>query len=358
VKKHPRKVALDEKKNLCMRQCNVAQHFDKRMVNVKSTFGEYYGFIYHINTDGTEVSYELLLVGLGISCIAKENSVLVDARASYGGTYGLEVFKKKEHTPENLGENAAKWAIEKLKAKPAPAGRFPAVINQRLCGVLAHESFGHMSEGDSVVIGMSPLTGKIGQQLGSTNVTIVDEGLPKNGGYKIFFDDEGVPCKRVERMKNGVLRSYLHSRMTAHMLRAEPTGNARSQDHTYEPIVRMRNTFFEAGDWKLEEALEGLKSGIYAIDSAGGQASLDGTFLFKAVRGYWIENGEIKYPLRDVALTENILELLKNVDAVCNDLEIRSTPFGGCGKIDQRAFVGLGGPHIRIKDVLFGEMSK
>ncbi len=209
-----------------------------------------------------------------------------------------------------------------------------------------------------MVIGMSPLSGKIGQQLGSNSVTIVDEGLPQNGGYKIFFDDEGVRCKRVEIMEKGVLRSYLHSRMTANVLRAEATGNARSQDHTHEPIVRMRNTYFEAGDWKLEEALEGLKNGIYAIDSAGGQASADGTFLFKAVRGYWVENGEIKYPLRDVALTGNILELLKNVDAVCDDLEIRSTPFGGCGKMDQRAFVGLGGPHIRIREVLFGGVSK
>jgi TldD protein len=55
-----------------------------------------------------------------------------------------------------------------------------------------------------------------------------------------------------------------------------------------------------------------------------------------------------------VALTGNILELLKNVDAVCNDLKIFSQPFGGCGKIDQRAMVGLGGPHIRVKGVLFG----
>jgi TldD protein len=79
-----------------------------------------------------------------------------------------------------------------------------------------------------------------------------------------------------------------------------------------------------------------------------------GTFLFKAVRGYWVENGELKYPLRDVALTGNILELLKNIDAVGNDLKISTTPFGGCGKMDQRAFVGTGGPHVRIKGVLFG----
>ena len=116
----------------------------------------------------------------------------------------------------------------------------------------------------------------------------------------------------------------------------------------------MRNTYFDRGSWKPEEALSELKNGIYAISTAGGQVDDTGTFLFKAVRGYLVENGEQKHPLRDVALTGNILELLKNVDAVCNDLEMFATPFGGCGKIDQRAYVGLGGPHLKVKNVLLG----
>jgi TldD protein len=194
----------------------------------------------------------------------------------------------------------------------------------------------------------------MGEKLGTDVVTIVDEGLPQSGGYSLPFDDEGVPCRHVEILKNGVLTSYLHSRVTARVLKTEPTGNARSQDYSFEPIVRMRNTYFASGNHKPEEALSELKQGIYAIDTAGGQVQETGTFLFKAIRGYWVEKGEKKYPLRDVALTGNILELLKNVETVCNDLEISSTPFGGCGKIEQRAFVGTGGPHMRIKDVQFG----
>jgi TldD protein len=185
-------------------------------------------------------------------------------------------------------------------------------------------------------------------------VSILDEGLPEKGGYKMYFDDEGIPCTRVEILKKGILNRYLQSRLTARALKMEPTGNARSQDYSFEPIVRMRNTYFDVGDWKPEETLNEFKQGIYAIDTAGGQVSDTGTFLFKAVRGYWVENGELKYPLRDVALTGNILELLKNIDAVCNDLLISTTPFGGCGKMGQRAFVGTGGPHIMVKNVLFG----
>lgn len=354
VSKHPKDVSLDEKKDLCLRQCETAMELSKRIVNATSVFGEYHGTIYYANSEGTKVSYEPLLIGLRFSCVAKKGKTMVDARDSHGGSLGLTTFEEKAHTPEKIAENATKWALEKLKAKSAPAGKFNAFIDPKLAGVLAHESFGHLSEADFVVIGGSPLTGKIGQKLGTEIITIIDEGLPEKGGYNIYFDDEGVPCKRVEILKKGTLNYYLHSRMTAKALKMNPTGNARSQDYSFEPIVRMRNTYFDAGDWKPEEALSELKQGIYAIDTTGGQVEETGTFLFKAVRGYWVENGELKYPLRDVALTGNILELLKNVDAVCNDLEISSTPFGGCGKMEQRAFVGTGGPHIMVKEVLFG----
>ncbi|MEM3824498.1 MAG: TldD/PmbA family protein [Candidatus Bathyarchaeia archaeon] len=354
VSQHPKDVSLTDKKDLCLRQCKTAMEISKNIANATSSFGEYYGTIYYANTEGAKVSYEPLLVGLRVSCVAKRGANIVDARDTHGGSFGLDEFEKDKQTPEKMAENAANWAIEKLKAKHAPAGKFDALIDPKLAGVLAHESFGHLSEADFVVIGGSPLTGRISQTLGTECVSIIDEGLPDKGGYKIFFDDEGVPCSRVEILKKGVLKNYLQSRVTAKALKMETTGNARSQDYSFEPIVRMRNTYFDVGDWKPEEALKELKQGIYAIDTAGGQVESTGTFLFKAVRGYWVEKGELKHPLRDVALTGNILELLKNVDAVCNDLLISASPFGGCGKMNQRAFVGTGGPHLKVKDVLFG----
>jgi TldD protein len=354
VNRHPSTVSLEKKKDLCLRQCQTAVAASRQIASVTSMFGEYHGMLCYANSEGARVSYEPLLIGLRSSCVAKKSGVIVDAWDDHGGSVGLDTFEDEAHSPEKIADNAARWALEKLKAKPAPAGKFNALIDQRLAGVLAHESFGHLSEADGVAIGASPLAGKIGQKLGTDLVTIVDEGLPEKGGYNVYFDDEGVPCERVEILKSGILQRYLQSRVTAKALKMAPTGNARSQDYSFEPIVRMRNTYFGAGNWKPDEALNDLKNGIYAISTAGGQVDETGTFLFKAVRGYLIENGERKYPLRDVALTGNILELLKNVDAVCNDVEISSTPFGGCGKMEQRAIVGLGGPHLRVKSVLFG----
>jgi TldD protein len=105
----------------------------------------------------------------------------------------------------------------------------------------------------------------------------------------------------------------------------------------------------------LDEGFELLGDGVYACNTAGGQVELDGTFLFKAVRGYWVENGEPKYAFRDVAIRGHIFNLLQNVIGRCNDLKLQSSYFGGCGKGGQSPLpVGIGGPHIVLKQATFG----
>ena len=82
---------------------------------------------------------------------------------------------------------------------------------------------------------------------------------------------------------------------------------------------------------------------------------MDGNFLFKAVRGYWIENGEKQYPLKEVALTGNILDFLQNVEGRTKDFELNSGYFGGCGKGGQYPLpCGIGGPKLLIREVTFG----
>lgn len=101
--------------------------------------------------------------------------------------------------------------------------------------------------------------------------------------------------------------------------------------------------------------MEQLGTGIYAIRTLGGQVDLDGSFVFQAIRGYWVKNGEKQYPLKDVALSGNILDLLKNIRGATKDLKINATYFGGCGKDGQYPLpVGIGGPKLIIDNVRFG----
>lgn len=356
--KAPTEVSLEEKRDMVQEASEAAYEHGEAISSVVSRYGEMVGTKAFVNSEGTEVSWQPSVVDLRVSVTSKDASGnLVDAYQTHGGSVGMETFREG-HDPRHLGEEAALWAKEKLRARAAPAGEFRALCENRLVGVLAHESFGHMTEADFVITGASPLADRVGKRLGSDLVSIIDEGVVDNKRYQPFwlpFDDQGMETTRTVLLDHGVLRGYLHSRQTACKLEGQPTGNARAINFYFPPIPRMKNTYFMPGDMTEEEALEALGTGIYAMHTAGGQVNLDGTFLFKAIRGFWVEGGVRKYPLKDVILTGNMLEFLQRVEGVTKDLEIHSGYFGGCGK--ERQFplpVGTGGPKLVISKVRFG----
>ena len=358
VKKHPKDFPLDFKKDMILRAVESSEEHGKNISSITGRYGELHGEKIFVNSAGTEISWSPIVSDLRIRVVSKEGDLLVDGGDGFGGSFGMEAFEVPEHSPETLGENAGKWAAEKLKAKPAPPGKHRALCENRLVGVLAHESFGHLTEADFIVSGMSPLAGKLGEQLGSEEATIIDEGTPdpeKYNGFWLPFDDQGVKTSKVVVLDKGKLIRYLHSRETATLMKDSLTGNARAINYNFPPIVRMKNTYFAPGDLSLDEALELLDTGIYAIRTAGGQASADGTFMFKARRGYYVEHGKIKHPLREVTLAGSILTFLQNVEGATKELTIQSGYFGGCGKDEQWPLpVGLGGPHLLVQEVQFG----
>jgi len=283
---------------------------------------------------------------------------LADGFDQIGGSFGFERFSAKEFSPETLGKNAAAWAKEKLGAKPAPAGEFRALCEHQLTGVLAHESFGHLTEGDFVISKSSPLADRIGERLGSEHATIIDEGpvdASKLNAFWMPVDDQGVPTGKTVLLDKGIFKGYLHTRVTASTLGSISSGNARAINFYFPPIPRMRNTYFMPGDMTEDEAVRELGTGIYAIRSHGGEVNLDGTFLFKAARGYWVEKGEIKHPLKDVTLMDSILNLIKHVEGATKEIKMESGYFGGCGKGEQYPLpVGTGGPNLLLSKVRFG----
>ncbi len=359
MKTHPRTKELSYKTSLVDRAIDTAREFGKNINNVTGMYGELYGRKLFTNSEGSMVDWEFEVVDLRCRVTSKTNSGdLVNGVGRAGGTAGLELFNSKGTTPEDIGKEAGTHAKEQLKARSCPAGKFRALIENALAGVLAHESFGHLSEGDYVVVGGSPLTGKIGTKLGTEHATIIDCGTPdisKSGGLWLPYDDQGTKATETTILDKGILKHYLHNRGTAKYLRQEPTGNSRALHFGFIPIPRMTNTYFTPGDLTKEEALELLDNGVHAIQTYGGQVEDDGSFLFKAIRGYWVQNGEIHEPLREVALSGNILDFLSNVEGATKDLRIFGGYFGGCGKGGQFPLpVGTGGPELVISEVTFG----
>ncbi len=353
-------VEMDEKMELLRRLETSAKDNGENITSMMALYGELSGEKIFTNSEGTEIHWHPFILDLACMVTSKtHNGDLVSAMNRKGGSIGLEDYKKKGSTPEDIGKNTALWAKEKMTAKAAPAGKFRALCENVLVGVLAHESFGHLTEGDFIAAKGSPLHDKLGETLGSEHVSIIDEGVTsidgKINGMWLPYDDQGVKTKSVVLIEKGILKGFLHSRTTAKLLNMKPTGNARAVNFTFGPIPRMKNTYFTPGDLTEEEALEQLGTGIYAIRSSGGQVEMDGSFIFQANRGYWVENGEKQYALRDVTLSGNILQLLKDVQGATKDLEVDSGYFGGCGKDGQFPLpCGLGGPKLVIDNVRFG----
>lgn len=363
IKNHPMEVELDFKIDIVNRALEAAREHGKNINTIRSLYGELYGQKLFTNSDHSILDWEFEVVDLRTLVTSKTHEGhLVNGAQGFGGTWGLDAYTDPGMTPEDIGASAGESAKEQLEAKACPAGKFRALTENRLTGVLAHESFGHLSEADFVVTGGSPLTDKLGTTLGTEHATIIDTGTPDiatYGGLWVPFDDQGIRGGETIVLDKGVLRHFLHNRGTANHLDQQPTGNCRAIHFGFGPIPRMTNTYFTPGDLTEEEALELLGTGVYAIQSSGGQVELDGYFLFKAIRGYWVENGEKQYPLREVSLSGNILELLGMIEGATKELSLSSGYFGGCGKGSQFPLpVGLGGPKLVFTEVTFGGKAK
>ncbi|MBD3263111.1 TldD/PmbA family protein, partial [Candidatus Woesearchaeota archaeon] len=266
------------------------------------------------------------------------------------GAKSFSVYKNYE---DELRKKA-QLAVDLLSAKKPPAGKFNAILDPESTGVFAHEALGHAAEADLVLQNSSILKGKINKKIASTCVNISDDStIPtdKWGSYK--YDNEGVLGRKTEIIKNGILKSFLHSRETASKMNTKLTGNARAQDFSFLPIVRMSNTSFESGKYSFNELVEQLKDGYYLVGFKAGQVgTLEGTFTFASDHCFRVKGGEVKELLKGCTFGGKTLEMLKKISAIQKGK--RDFSIGWCGKNGQRVPVTDGGTHILVKDLYVG----
>ncbi len=339
-------VSLDEKKE-AMSAAEKAANLEA-IVSTTVNYVDGEGTTIFANSEGTELQIEESRVALFMNAVAASDGIIQFGHKSTGGAAGFEVIQKEDL--EKFGRVTAEKAIRLLKAELPPSGKFPVVMDPELTGVFIHEALGHASEADLILKNDSILKGKMGTQIGSSLVTIIDDATMDAFGY-YPYDSEGVKTRKNILVEDGILKSLLSSRETASQLDITPSGNARSVVGD-QPIVRMSNTYLQPSELKFEELIEDMDSGIYLKGSRGGQVDTGkGVFQFNAAESFLIENGEVKNPLRDVSLSGNILEMLLKVDGVGSDFKMG---VGFCGKSGQTVPVGDGGPHVRVKEATVG----
>lgn len=305
----------------------------------------------YANTEGTEIVEERLYCGMAFSAIAKDGSNVQTAHDNFGG--GAIGYRKLTKL-EPLVEEVSRDALGLLKAEKVEAGKYTVIVDPKMCGVFAHEAFGHLSESDHIHQNAKlKKMMRLGRRFGPPQLSIVDDATISGERGRYHYDEEGVPAGKNYLIKNGVLVGRLHSRETAGLMGERPTGSARAISHQFKPIVRMGCTYIEPGRCSFRRMVGEVDRGLYVVSALGGMTELE-MFTFSAMKAYRIEKGRIGPMVRDVILSGNVFQTLRNIDAVGNDLQLHGG-LGGCGKDGQMPLpVSDGGPHIRIRNVIIG----
>ncbi|MBO0694459.1 MAG: TldD/PmbA family protein, partial [Acidimicrobiaceae bacterium] len=220
-------------------------------------------------------------------------------------------------------------------------------------GVLFHEACGHGLEADHIQKNVSVFAGRVGEQVASPLVTLIDDGTMAPEWGTIGIDDEGHPAARNVLIEDGVLTDYMWDFLRARKENRVSSGNGRRESYQHLPMVRMTNTYVLAGTEDPDEIVRQTPHGVYVAQLGGGQVNTaTGDFVFGMTEAYLIEDGRITTPLRDANLIGNGPDVLRNIDAIANDFAMGSP--GTCGKNGQGVPVGDGQPTLRVTAMTIG----
>lgn len=343
MKENPAEIDLEEKQRL-LADIERNARIDG-ITSTRASYIERYEEVFFVDSSGNESSSTLCRSGFSVLAVAERGG---DMQMGYVRKHSLQDFNIR-HRQED-GQEAAKRAIALLDARVPRGGTMNAVLDPELAGVFAHEAVGHASEADLVQEGSSVLSGKIGERIGSSAVTIVDDPSLPEFGFEPF-DAEGSMVSRTEIIRNGVMNAFLHTRETLAAVGHGHAGNARAMPGE-PPQVRMSNTYIEDGDSSFEELLSECKSGILLKGTRGGQVDPGrGVFQFNAEYGYLINDGEAGPMVRDVSLSGEILRTLHSISLCAGD---RTMHQGYCGKGGQSVPVSDGAPHVLLLNAVVG----
>jgi len=350
-KEHPEDVSIERKVAIVEAADRTARAVDSNQI--KQVIVSYADIIQRVtiaNSAGVFVEDERIRTRLSVHAVAAANAMIQTGYEAVGSLCGFELFD--QYKPEQVAEVAAYRSVQMLKAKPAPAGKMPVVMAGEAGGTMVHEACGHGLEADLVQKGLSVYAGKKGQEVASREVTVIDDAtmIDRYGSYR--FDDEGIPARKVELIRNGELVDFLYDRLTAMKETRDSNGHGRRESYQHKPVPRMSNTFIAPGKMNPDKIIRDTKEGLLVKKMGGGQVNTTtGDFVFDVAEGYLIKEGEIGPMVRGATLTGNGPEVLRIVEMVGNDLGFT---IGTCGKEGQGVPVSDAQPTMAIKQLIVG----
>jgi TldD protein len=329
-----------------------ARAVDKRIIQVIASLAGEYEVVLVARSDGLMAADVRPLVRVSLQVIAEQDGRREQGVAGGGGRFDYAYFT--DDVLRDYAEKAVHQALINLNAKPAPAGTMTVVLGAGWPGILLHEAIGHGLEGDFNRKGSSAFSGRVGERVAASGVTVVDDGTLARRRGSLNIDDEGNPTQCTVLIEDGILKGYLQDSLNARLMGVPVTGNARRESFAHIPMPRMTNTYMLNGDKNPEEIIASVKHGLYAVNFGGGQVDItSGKFVFSAAEAYMIEDGKISYPVKGATLIGNGPEVLTRVSMIGNDMML-DPGVGTCGKEGQSVPVGVGQPTLRIDGLTVG----
>jgi len=348
----PANVPLEDKINKIREIYDYVKSYDKRIIQVRVLYTEILTERIFFNNEGCQLRQILPRARVAVIPIAKEGPVVDYDYLIKTGQLGFEIF---DYFSNEALEGAVKNSLELLEAKAPPSGRTTIILDPKMAGLIAHESFGHGLEADQVLRDRSYLKQFLNKQVANQVCTIYDNPSIENQINSYFFDDEGIHPGNNLLVKDGILKSFIYDRRTAEKFNATPQGNGRRESFGHPINVRMTSTYFGSGDYELHEMISGIKNGVMLVHgSFGMEDPLGGGLQCTSKKAYLIENGEKTKILKQTALSGAVLDLLMNIDAVSKD--IVQLDGGTCGKGSEDLVpVTSGGSYLRAKNALISQ---
>ncbi|MBK2123684.1 metalloprotease TldD [Fangia hongkongensis] len=328
---------------------------DSRIEKVSASLSGSYEIILLMDTMGLCMMDVRPLVRMNVDILMEDGHKRESFSSGGGGRYDYQYFLENDLWKEYVDE-AYFGAKTNLQAKPAPSGVMPVVLGSGWPAVLLHEAVGHGLEGDFNRKETSHFSNKIGQKVASSKCTVIDEGSIANRRGSLSFDDEGTPTQKTTLIEKGILKGYIHDRISAKAMNAHPTGNGRRESYAHPPLPRMTNTYMLPGEDRFEDMIASIDHGVYATHFNGGQVDItSGQFVFVMDQAYLIEKGKITHPVKGASLIGHGPEVMQQISMVGADFSL-DKGVGVCGKDGQSVPVGVGQATLKVDAITIGGM--
>ena len=325
---------------------------DKRVQKVSASLSDSTSHIFFCNSDGVMYYDYRPMVSLGAVCIMEENGKIENNYAARSYRKGYEFLT--DDVIDVIAREAVETTALLFKAVKPKGGELPVVMGAGGSGILLHEAIGHAFEADFNRKNTSIFSDQLNKKICNEHINIVDDGTITFNRGAVNIDDEGTEGQKTYIVREGVLTSYLHDRISAKHYGIAPTGNGRRESFRNMPIPRMRVTYMEAGNMKEADIISSVKKGVFVNQFTNGQVQIGaGDFTFFVKSGYLIEDGKLTQPIKDINIIGNGPKALADITMVGNNLQLDNGTWT-CGKDGQSCPVTQGMPSALVSKLTVG----